>query len=98
MESKIAKLFRELDLGEIETPILPVSGGLMHRMYKVVSEGHAYAVKALNPEILARPEARANYEKAEHHGLESYFRGTMLHSRKRPRENACDRSEGYERR
>lgn len=65
MESKIAKLFRELDLGEIETPILPVSGGLMHRMYKVVSEGHAYAVKALNPEILARPEARANYEKAE---------------------------------
>lgn len=65
MEEIITKLFRDLGLGEVTGQITPVSGGLMHRMFKVTSGGHDYAVKALNPEILARPDARANYARAE---------------------------------
>ena len=45
--------------------IAPVSGGLMHRMYRVETDGGKYAVKHLNPIIMKRPDALANYAKAE---------------------------------
>ncbi len=37
----------------------------MHRMYKVCTETHTYAVKHLNPEIMKRASAMDNYKKAE---------------------------------
>ncbi|MBO4629909.1 MAG: aminoglycoside phosphotransferase family protein [Treponema sp.] len=61
----IESLFEKLGLGKITSPINSVSGGFMHRMYKVCTENHTYAVKHLNPEIMKRPGAMDNYKKAE---------------------------------
>ena len=61
----IESLFEELGLGNIISPITPVSGGFMHRMYKVCTTNHIYAVKHLNCEIMKRPTAMENYKKAE---------------------------------
>ena len=61
----ITQLFETLSLGTVTEPIVSVSGGFMHRMYKVCTENHTYAVKHLNPEIMKRPTAMENYKKAE---------------------------------
>ena len=63
--SLITQLFETLSLGKVTIPITPVSGGFMHRMYKVCTENHTYAVKHLNPEIMKRSCAMGNYKKAE---------------------------------
>ena len=65
MNDKITKLMNRCDLGEVTAEIKPVSGGLMHRMYKVQTSSGIYAVKCLNPEIMKRPTARENYAVAE---------------------------------
>ena len=64
-ESGIAKLFSTRGLGEVLLPVTPVSGGLMHRMFRVNTPGRSYAVKHLNPGIMKRPEAMDNYRRAE---------------------------------
>lgn len=65
----INRLFKELGLGQVTAPIENVSGGFMHRMYKVSADGtvgsRSFAVKHLNPEIMKRPQALANYSRAE---------------------------------
>ena len=61
----ISQLFEILSLGTVTASITPVSGGFMHRMYKVCTQNHTYAVKHLNPEIMKRPIAKENYKKAE---------------------------------
>lgn len=61
----IKTLLIKYDLGELEGDILPVSGGLMHKMYKVQTDRGTYAVKCLNPEIMKRPGVFDNYSKAE---------------------------------
>ena len=65
MNDKISKLMKRCELGEVTAEIKPVSGGLMHRMYKVQTGSGVYAVKCLNPEIMKRPTARENYAVAE---------------------------------
>lgn len=52
-------------LGTIEGEIIPVSGGFMHRMFKVRTSSGTYAVKCLNPEVMSRPDALKNYAEAE---------------------------------
>ena len=64
-EGLISELFETKNLGRIQLPITPVSGGFMHKMYKVKAAGKTYAVKRLNPAIMERPEALINYKKAE---------------------------------
>ena len=61
----LAALMKECGLGEITEDIRPVSGGLMHKMYKVRTATGDYAVKCLNPEIMARPGVFENYARAE---------------------------------
>ena len=71
----IINLFKKLGLGEVSAPIENVSGGFMHRMYKVTvggtgvagneAGGKSFAVKHLNPEIMKRPGVFENYERAE---------------------------------
>ena len=58
-------LLMKYDLGEIVGDILPVSGGLMHKMYKVQTERGTFAVKCLNPDIMKRPGVFDNYARAE---------------------------------
>lgn len=62
---QIETLTRECELGEAVVAIVSVSGGFMHRMYKVVTDRGIYAVKHLNSEIMKRPDAQANYARAE---------------------------------
>ena len=69
----ITQLFETLSLGTVTAPVTPVSGGFMHRMYKVCTEKQTYAVKHLNPEIMKRAAAMSNYKKAER--LEAFLEG-----------------------
>lgn len=61
IESIIVKLFNESGLGLIDQPITSVSGGFMHRMYKVHANDKYYAVKHLNPGVMARESAADNF-------------------------------------
>lgn len=65
MMTIIKQLFETLSLGTVTLPVVPVTGGFMHRMYKVCTGKHTYAVKHLNCEIMKRPVAMDNYKKAE---------------------------------
>ncbi len=65
MEKAIKSLFSKYDLGNNSGEIIPVSGGLMHKMFKVQTNKGTYAVKCLNPEIMKRPGAFDNYKRAE---------------------------------
>lgn len=64
-EEIITKLFRQAGLGTVIPPISPVSGGFLHRMYRVNTEDSSFAVKHLNPEIMQRPAAAENFRRAE---------------------------------
>ena len=61
----IRALAERCGLGAIEGQILAVSGGLMHKMYKVKTTSGTYAVKCLNPGIMSRPDVMKNYAEAE---------------------------------
>ena len=61
----INALITQCGLGTIEEEMIPVSGGFMHKMYKVRTTSGTYAVKSLNPEIMSRPDALKNYAEAE---------------------------------
>lgn len=70
MESEIffQKVTRQFGLGELTARPERVSGGFMHKMYKVETSAGVYALKLLNPVIMKRPGAMGNYQRAE--GLE----------------------------
>jgi len=61
----IHALIKQCGLGTIEGEILRVSGGYMHKMFKVHTSAGIYAVKSLNPEIMCRPDALVNFSEAE---------------------------------
>ena len=65
IENTITGLFESAGLGEVMPPVTPVSGGFMHRMYRVSTADQSYAVKHLNPVIMKRPDAMENYRRAE---------------------------------
>jgi len=60
-----AQIAARLRLGGLLREPERVSGGYMHRMYRLDAESGSYALKLLNPEIMKRPDARANYARAE---------------------------------
>ena len=62
---RIAGLFALCGVGAPVGEIEPVSGGLMHKMYKVRTCTGVYAVKCLNPGIMKRPGVLENYARAE---------------------------------
>lgn len=65
IDELIADLMRKCGFGAVIFPIEPVSGGLMHRMYRVTTDCGIYAVKHLNPEIMGREGVHDNYARAE---------------------------------
>lgn len=69
IEERITELMRTCGLGAVTLPIQSVSGGFMHRMYRVETDCGTFAVKHLNPEIMKRPNVHDNYARAE--GIES---------------------------
>lgn len=66
-----------LHLGAVTAPPLRLSGGFLHRMYRLDTTTGSWAVKLLNPEIMQRPDALENYRRAE--GFEA-----LLEARKLP--------------
>lgn len=64
-DALIAELMMKCGFGEVVSPIAPVSGGFMHKMYQVITERGTYAVKHLNPEIMGRPGVHDSYARAE---------------------------------
>lgn len=61
----IYEIFTYLNLGKIIKKPERLTGGLMHKMYKAVTEDRKYVVKLLNPNIMKRKDAIKNFENAE---------------------------------
>lgn len=59
------KLCNVIQLGELVGEPKAMSGGLLHRMYAMETTQGKYAIKALNPQIMLRPEAMQNYIHSE---------------------------------
>lgn len=57
----IEKLVIETKIGTCIKEINKVSGGLSHRMYKVVTDKGIYAIKELNSGVMKRKEAFSNF-------------------------------------
>lgn len=62
---KIDRLMEYLELGTVVAEVVQVSGGLLHKMYRVSTGKGEYAVKVLNPEIMKRPVALQNTVNSE---------------------------------
>ncbi len=55
----------DLQLGKVIEKPIRVTGGFMHRMFKVVTDNGRYIIKLLNPNIMKRPTAMGNYKIAD---------------------------------
>lgn len=65
IDELIADLMIKCGFGAVILPIEPISGGFLHKMYKVSTACGIYAVKHLNPQIMSKEDAHDNYERAE---------------------------------
>lgn len=65
MEQKIAHLCIKYNLGNLTNTPIMVTGGLLHKMYRVITDQGHYAIKALNPDIMQRPDAMSNMVNSE---------------------------------
>ena len=59
------KLMSTLRLGRLLEEPVRIEGGLLHKMYRVSTSDGLFAVKALNPEIMKRPDALVNTIRSE---------------------------------
>ena len=59
--NNIERLVIETKIGTCIKEINKVSGGLSHRMYKVVTDKGIYAIKELNSGVMKRKEAFSNF-------------------------------------
>ncbi len=62
---QIGKLCQALRLGEVSANPRELTGGLLHKMLAVETSAGKYAVKAINPQIAARPGALGFYIDSE---------------------------------
>ncbi|MHB1483088.1 MAG: phosphotransferase [Saccharofermentanales bacterium] len=60
------KLCIKLKLGQLTSEPEQIFGGHLNRMYAMSTTTGKYAVKALNPQVMLRPEAKQNHLNAEH--------------------------------
>jgi len=67
---------QQLRLGKVSGPPRQLSGGFMHQMYALFTDCGNFAVKLLNPHIMARPDAMDNFRAAE--ALETQLEKTNL--------------------
>ncbi len=65
MYNKINNVMKKMNLGEVLEEPQSLTGGLMHRMYRVVTETGIYAVKILDEEVMSRPVAYRNMVNSE---------------------------------
>ncbi|WP_274434144.1 phosphotransferase [Alicyclobacillus sp. ALC3] len=62
-------------LGHLQGTPQPVSGGLVHRMWRVDTDKGSFAMKVLNEEIMARPDAKSNYRLSERVAIMAHRNG-----------------------
>lgn len=55
----------QLELGPLTEPPRRLTGGFLHEMYALTTAHGRWAVKLLNPHIMARPTAMENFRRAE---------------------------------
>lgn len=60
----IEKFCKKYGLGKVIS-INKVSGGLMHKLFKVETDKGIYCVKVLNPEVMSRKESYSNFVESE---------------------------------
>lgn len=65
MQAMFEHICRALGLGGMTAAPAQLSGGHSHRMFALTTTRGRYAVKLLNPEVMARPDAMANYASCE---------------------------------
>lgn len=65
MNNNLEQLCLKFNLGPLEKDPEMVTGGLMHKMYHVVTSQGEYAIKVLNPDIMKRPKALQNMINSE---------------------------------
>lgn len=56
---------RKYNLGQKEHSCFPLEGGFLHKTYALFTEKGKFAVKLLNPNIMQRNTAMANFQRAE---------------------------------
>lgn len=61
----LLKICARYGLGKPEDEPAPLKGGFLHKMYSLFTDKGKYAVKLLNPFIMQRETAAANYRTAE---------------------------------
>jgi hypothetical protein len=59
------KLCQQLKIGSLTAEPLPLTGGHMHKMFVINTTTGKYAVKALSPGVMERPETPGNLINAE---------------------------------
>lgn len=64
-ENILNLIAEDLQLGRVVEEPVRVTGGFMHRMFKVVTDNGRYIIKLLNPNIMKRPTAMDNYKIAD---------------------------------
>lgn len=76
------------ELGEVLLPQKPITGGLLHKMWRLETSKGVYAVKVLNPEIMRRPNILPVYIESERIAREAFEAGipaiTALYTLKGP--------------
>lgn len=60
------EIVSRLQLGTLKALPQRVSGGYMHKVYRLETTKGSYAVKILNAEIMKRPDALKNFQRAEY--------------------------------
>lgn len=68
---KLNEVFKYCGLGEIISEPIVIEGGLMHRVYKVTTSDHQYAVKKLNPVIMKRKGVLEHITHSEKIGIKA---------------------------
>lgn len=64
------QLCLELDLGTMTRPPQRITGGLIHRLYKLTTHKNIYSVKALNPNIVTDGKSAQKFSQAEQIAME----------------------------
>ena len=65
MNDLLYRISHLLELGPVTEPPRRLTGGFLHSMYSLFTERGKYAIKLLNPHIMARPQAMDNFLRAE---------------------------------
>jgi Ser/Thr protein kinase RdoA (MazF antagonist) len=65
LQTVFEDICNELDIGIPKNQAIRLSGGYMHRMYRLQTAKGDYAIKLLNPIIMKRPDVFNNYKIAE---------------------------------